>query len=103
MGQKKLAVLTGDRINEGFLFLQENLWPFSRTATKSGRNNEVTLLFHCSLYCISRGTLTKGWEGEALLLIEERSLKRVKITSGSVPRSIPLTLFNRKGSPFYIP
>ena len=32
MGQKKLAVLTGDRINEGFL--QENVWPFCLSAKK---------------------------------------------------------------------
>ena len=41
MGQKKLAVFTSDRINEGFL--QENVWPFSRAAKKSGCNNEVTV------------------------------------------------------------
>ena len=41
MGQKSLAVFTSDRINEGFL--QENVWPFSRAARKSGRNNEVTV------------------------------------------------------------
>ena len=32
-----LAVLTGDRINEGF-FLQENVWPFCQAAKKRGRN-----------------------------------------------------------------
>ena len=31
MGKKKLATLTGDRINEGF-FLQE--WPFCQAAKK---------------------------------------------------------------------
>ena len=36
-----LAVLTGDRINEGF-FLQEIVWSFCRAAKTSGRNNEVT-------------------------------------------------------------
>ena len=41
MGQKKLAVFTSDLINEGFL--QENVWPFSRAAKKSGCNNEVTV------------------------------------------------------------
>ena len=41
MGQKNLAVFKSDRINEGFL--QENVWPFSRAARKSGRNNEVTV------------------------------------------------------------
>ena len=44
MSQKNLVVLTGDRINEGFFFLQENVWSFSRAAKKSGRNNEVTVL-----------------------------------------------------------
>ena len=39
---KKLTVLTGDHINEGF-FLQENVWPFCQAAKKSGRNNEVAL------------------------------------------------------------
>ena len=42
-GPKKLAVLMGDRNNEG-LFLQENLWPFFRAAKKSGRNNKVIVL-----------------------------------------------------------
>ena len=37
-----LAVLTGDRISEGF-FLYENVWPFC-PAKKSDRNNEVTVL-----------------------------------------------------------
>ena len=37
-----LAVLTGDRINEGFFF-QENGWPFCQAAKKSGRNNEVAV------------------------------------------------------------
>ena len=36
MGQKKLAVLTGDRINEGF-FLQENVWPFCQAAKKGAK------------------------------------------------------------------
>ena len=40
-GTKKLAAFTSDFINEGFL--QENVWPFSRAAKKSGRNNEVTV------------------------------------------------------------
>ena len=39
MGQKKLTVLTGDRINEGFL--QENVGTFCLAAKNSGRNNEV--------------------------------------------------------------
>ena len=39
MGQKNLAVLTGDRINGGFFFLQENVWSFSRAAKKQGCNN----------------------------------------------------------------
>ena len=43
MGQKKMAVLMGDRNNEG-LFLQENLWPFFRAAKKSGRNDKVIVL-----------------------------------------------------------
>ena len=44
MGQKHLAVLTGDHINEGsFFFLQENVWPFCRTVKKRGRNNEVAV------------------------------------------------------------
>ena len=34
MGQKTLACLRSDFINEGFL--QENLWPFCQTAKKSG-------------------------------------------------------------------
>ena len=38
-----LAVLTGDRINEGF-FLQENVWPFCLAAKKRCCNNEVSLL-----------------------------------------------------------
>ena len=37
-----LAVLTGDRINEGFFFLQESVWSFCRAAKTSDRNNEVT-------------------------------------------------------------
>ena len=41
MGQNNLAVFTSDRINEGFS--QENVWPFSRVAKKSGRNNEATV------------------------------------------------------------
>ena len=33
MGQKNLAVLTGDRTNEVCLFFfQENVWPFCQTA-----------------------------------------------------------------------
>ena len=40
MGKKKLAVLTGDR-NNGFFFLQENVWPLSRAAQKSNRYNQV--------------------------------------------------------------
>ena len=34
MGQKNLAVLTGDRTNEVclFVFFQENVWPFCQTA-----------------------------------------------------------------------
>ena len=43
MGQNNLAILTSDRINEGFFFLQGNVWPFCRAAKKSDRNNEVTL------------------------------------------------------------
>ena len=34
MGQKTLACLTGDFINEGFL--QENVWLFCQTVKKSG-------------------------------------------------------------------
>jgi len=52
MSQKNLAILTGDRINKGFL--QKNVWPFCQAAKKSGRNNKVTILlrwpwagFHC--------------------------------------------------------
>ena len=41
MGQKNLAVLAGDLINEGFL--QENVWSFCWAAKKSGRNNEVAV------------------------------------------------------------
>ena len=41
MGQTNLAVLRGDRIDEGFL--QENLWPFCQAAKKSGRNSEVAV------------------------------------------------------------
>ena len=41
MGQKNLAVLTGDCINEGFV--AENVWPFCWAANKSDRNNEVTV------------------------------------------------------------
>ena len=40
-GQKNLALLTGGRINEGFL--QENVWPFCHAAKKGGRNNKVTV------------------------------------------------------------
>ena len=52
MGRTNLAVLTGDRINEGFL--QENLWPFCQAAKKSGRNNGVAVrrgftVFKCTL------------------------------------------------------
>ena len=52
MDQKNLAVLRGDRIDEGFL--QENLWPFCQAAKKSGRNNEVAVrrgftVFKCTL------------------------------------------------------
>ena len=52
MGQKNLAVLRGDRIDEGFL--QENVWPFCQAAKKSGRNNEVVVrrgftVFKCTL------------------------------------------------------
>ena len=43
MDQKHLAVITGDRINEGF-FASYYVWPFCRAAKKSGRNNEVTVL-----------------------------------------------------------
>ena len=42
MGQKNLAISTGDCINEGFL--QENVWQFSSAAKKSGHYNEVTIL-----------------------------------------------------------
>ena len=42
MGQNKLAVLTGDHINEGF-FLQENVWPFCWAEKKSGRITEVAV------------------------------------------------------------
>ena len=39
-----MAVLAGDRINEGF-FLHENVRPFSQVAKKkSDHNNEVTVL-----------------------------------------------------------
>ena len=41
MGQKNLAVLAGDLINEGFL--QENVWSFCWAAKKSDRNNEVAV------------------------------------------------------------
>ena len=41
-GAKKLAVLTGDRINDVF-FLQENVWSFCRAAKNSGRNKEVAV------------------------------------------------------------
>ena len=52
MDQKNLAVLRGDRTDEGFL--QENLWPFCQAAKKSGRNNEVAVrrgftVFKCTL------------------------------------------------------
>ena len=43
MDQRHLAVITGDRINEGF-FASYYVWPFCRAAKKSGRNNEVTVL-----------------------------------------------------------
>ena len=39
MGQTNLAVLRGDRINEGFF----TVWPFCQMAKKSGRNNEVAV------------------------------------------------------------
>ena len=43
-GPKKLAVLTGDHINEGF-FYQENMYDrFARRPKKIGRNNEVNVL-----------------------------------------------------------
>ena len=38
MGQKNLAVLTGDRINEGFFFYQKMYVCFARRSKKSGRN-----------------------------------------------------------------
>ena len=44
MGQKHLAVLIGWPYWQGF-FLQENVWSFSQAAKKSGRNNEVMLLW----------------------------------------------------------
>ena len=34
MGQKNLAVLTGDRINEGFFFLRENVCLFCQAVKK---------------------------------------------------------------------
>ena len=48
MGQKKLAVFTGDYINKGYF--AENVWPFRWPAKKSGLNNEVAVLagFHCT-------------------------------------------------------
>ena len=42
MGQKTLACLTGDFINEGLL--QENVWLFCQAAKKKCLNNEVTVL-----------------------------------------------------------
>ena len=36
------AVLTGDRINDGF-FLYENVWLFCRAKKVSGCNNEVAV------------------------------------------------------------
>ena len=46
MGQKKLVVFAGDRINKGFL-QERNLWPFFQAAKKSGRNNKVTVQGCC--------------------------------------------------------
>ena len=50
MGQTNLAVLRGDRINEGFF----TVWPFCQVAKKSSRNNEVPVrrgftVFKCIL------------------------------------------------------
>ena len=53
-GPKKLAVLTDDRINEGF-FYKKMYGRFARWPNKRGRNNEVTYYrggrkagFHCN-------------------------------------------------------
>ena len=43
MGQMKLAVLTGERINEGF-FLYKKMYSRFVRRPKSGLNNEVTVL-----------------------------------------------------------
>ena len=61
MGQKKLAVLTGDRINEGF-FYKKMYGRFARRP-KKGPDNEVTILlyycgghkewFHCIAWTLS--------------------------------------------------
>ena len=42
-GPKKLAVLTGDRINEVFFYKKMYQWSFCRAAKTSGRNNEVAV------------------------------------------------------------
>ena len=43
MGQKNLAVLAGDRINEGFFFYKKMYGRFAGRPKKSGRNNEVAV------------------------------------------------------------
>ena len=60
MGQTNLAVLTGDRINEGF-FTRKFMATFPGSQ-KSGRNNEVSLLPRwpyggVSLYVSGNGSL----------------------------------------------
>ena len=50
MSQKKLAVLTGDRINEVF-YKKMYQWSFCRAAKTSGRNNEVAVRRGSTVVC----------------------------------------------------
>ena len=58
MGQKKLVVFTGDRINKGFL-QERNLRLFFQAAKKSGRNNKVTVQGCCLRKFF--GSLSGSW------------------------------------------
>ena len=52
MSQKNLAVLTGDRINEGFFFTRKCMAVLPGGQKKSGRNNQVT----CYQVAVRRGS-----------------------------------------------
>ena len=53
MGPKKLAVLTGDRINEGLFYKKMYQWSFCRAAKTRGRNNEVAVRRGSTVVCIA--------------------------------------------------